>query len=122
MVSYCHPWPVEEVTSELSDAGAPFISAFLMALVNEVFLHLPAPAPWNTTVSWGFSTVARPLPSAFSFLLLPFVRTAQAFQFCSVVAITFSKPLRATLVETLYLLQVLARGLNLYFENVLSNQ
>lgn len=89
MVSYCHPWPVEEVTSELSDAGAPFISAFLMALVNEVFPHLPAPAPWNTTVSWGFSTVARALPSAFSFLLLPFVRTAQAFQCCSVVAIHF---------------------------------
>ena len=34
MVSYCHPWPAEEATSEPSDAGAPFTSVFLMASVN----------------------------------------------------------------------------------------
>lgn len=41
MVSYCHSWPVDEATSELSDAGAPFTSAFLMALVNRVFSGFP---------------------------------------------------------------------------------
>lgn len=48
------PWAVEEVASELSDAGAPFTSAFLMALVNEVFSAPPHPHPVEHYPLMGF--------------------------------------------------------------------
>lgn len=112
MVSYCHSWPVDEAISELSDAGAPFTSAFMMALVNRVssgFLcgTLPSGGAFDLTLSSHSS-----MPTSLCFFI-PFSALCQdswGVSLCSVVAITFSRPSKANLVETSHSLWSLPVG------------